>query len=116
MKAGVLRNLRPPGGSGRVIWSRAPAPDPEVIMVKKKTPQEPPAAATTAPTNGAGMSKMEAVRRALAQLGREAKPLQIKDYIKSEFGIEMGADHISTYKGDILKKAGRRSKPGPKPK
>lgn len=50
------------------------------------------------------ITKIEAVRRALAHMGRKAKPADMQPYIKSEFGIEMTTDHISTYKGDILKK------------
>jgi hypothetical protein len=84
-------------------------------MPRKKTTQAPQAAATAAPAEGARMTKMEAVRRALAKLGRDAKPLQLREFIRSEFGIEMSADHISTYKGVLLKKAGGKSKPGPNP-
>ncbi len=50
------------------------------------------------------MSKMEAVRKALSAMGREAKPSQLKPFIRSEYGIDMTTDHISTYKGDILRK------------
>jgi hypothetical protein len=51
-----------------------------------------------------GLSKMEAVRRALAELGRDAKPAQLRAFVKERFGIEMTADHVSTYKGQILRK------------
>jgi hypothetical protein len=55
------------------------------------------------------ITKMEAVRRALDHFGRDAKPAQMKGWIKDNFGVEMTADHISTAKGDILrkKKAGK---------
>jgi hypothetical protein len=49
------------------------------------------------------MTKMEAVRRGLSDLGKDAKPVQLQAHIKEKFGIEMGTDHISTYKGTILK-------------
>ena len=52
----------------------------------------------------AGITKMEAVRRALAELGRDAKPTQIQGWVKDTYGIEMGTDHISTAKGQILRK------------
>jgi hypothetical protein len=55
------------------------------------------------------ITKQEAVRRALAQLGRDAKPTQIKGWVKEQFNIDMGTDHISTAKGGILK-AGRKGK------
>jgi hypothetical protein len=64
-----------------------------------------------APVKGkrGGMNKMEAVRQALGQLGKHAKPMQIQANIKSRFGIEMSTDHISNYKSTILKgKGGKR--------
>jgi hypothetical protein len=66
------------------------------------------------------ITKQEAVRRALAHFGREAKPAQMKGWIKEEFRIDMSTDHISTAKGEILRKAREGKKPaareaGPKP-
>src|SRR3954470_19683167 len=52
------------------------------------------------------LSKTEAVRQALAHLGHTAARGQIKAYIKDTFDIEMNADHISTIKGEIIRKAG----------
>jgi hypothetical protein len=60
------------------------------------------------------ITKQEAVRRALAELGNDAKPAQMKGWIKERLGIDMTADHISTAKGDILRKAGVKRK-GRKP-
>jgi hypothetical protein len=55
------------------------------------------------------LTKMEAMRRALADLGRDAKPAQLRGWVKEKFGIAMSADHVSTYKGTILrKKSGKR--------
>jgi hypothetical protein len=82
----------------------------------KKTKQQPRAAETRAPADDAGITKMEAVRRALAKLGRDAKPLQLKAFIESALGVEMNADHISTYKGILLRKAGGKRRPGPEPR
>jgi hypothetical protein len=67
----------------------------------------------TTQANGAGMSKMDAVRRALAEMGDDAKPLQMQGYIKSKLGIDMSADHISTYKSTLLRERAKK-KPGPK--
>ena len=61
-------------------------------------------------------TKMDMVRDALAHFGKKAKPAQMKPYIKDTFGVEMSTDHISTYKGNILRKKGGGKKPGPKPK
>ena len=66
-----------------------------------------------------GVSKMDAVREALRQLGWDAKPAQIQGFIKEKFGVEMTLDHISNYKSAIRRKGGkgkkRGRKPGPKP-
>jgi hypothetical protein len=94
-------------------------------MAEKKNT---PAADPTTPSNGgagkpqAGLTKMEAVRQALAQLGRDAKPRVIQPYVKERFGVEMTTDHISTYKKEIARKAAKgkakprvtaKEKPGP---
>jgi hypothetical protein len=56
------------------------------------------------------ITKMEAVRRALAELGRDAKPIQMQGWVKEKLGIEMSADHVSVCKGTILRKAGGKRK------
>jgi hypothetical protein len=58
--------------------------------------------------NSQGISKQEAVRRALGELGRDAKPTQMQGWIRDQFGIEMTTDHISTAKGEALRKKGGR--------
>jgi hypothetical protein len=57
------------------------------------------------------ITKLEGVRRALEELGPEAMPTAIKGFVKDRFGLEMTTNHISTYKGNILRKAGVTSKP-----
>jgi hypothetical protein len=71
--------------------------------------------AATAKKKTGGISKMDAVRQALRQLGGDAKPVQIHGFIKDKFGIEMTLDHISNYKSDIRKKRGKGKKAGHKP-
>src|SRR6516164_9207841 len=58
-------------------------------------------------------NKAEAIRRALAKLGKKAMPAEIQDFIKTNFGVEMTTQVISVYKSKLLKKKG---KPGRKPK
>ena len=58
-------------------------------------------------------NKMEAIRRALAKLGKKAMPLEIQDFIKANFGVETTTTLISVYKHKLAKKKG---KPGRKPK
>jgi hypothetical protein len=57
------------------------------------------------------MSKTEMVSRALDTLGFDAKPLELKEHIRKEFGTDMDPQHISNYKSNLKK---TRSKPGPK--
>ena len=51
------------------------------------------------------ITKLEAVKRALAKLGKDATPSQMQPYIKATFGIEMTTDHISTSKGTLASRA-----------
>jgi hypothetical protein len=62
------------------------------------------------------ITKMEGVRRALDELGPEASPTVIQGFVKDRFGLEMNTNHISTCKGDILRKAGvKRKRRGKRP-
>jgi hypothetical protein len=58
-------------------------------------------------------NKMEAIRRALAKLGNRAMPLEIQDFIKTNFDVEMATKVISVYKSLLTRKKGKR---GRKPK
>src|SRR5437016_3391211 len=60
--------------------------------------------------NGAEISKFEAVRRALKELGSDAMPLEIKDYLKKQFSIEMDTQNISNYKSTLKAKNRRAPK------
>src|SRR5438067_233355 len=87
-------------------------------------------AARRVPTRGTGVNWTQRVARttligraavakkdALAELGHDAKPARLRGWIKENLDIEMTADHISTAKGEILRKqAGQKaaSKPAAK--
>ena len=58
------------------------------------------------PKNKEGISKMEGVRRALAELGSDADNRDIEKFLKSEFGIDMDLKMLSSYKTK-LKAAGK---------
>ena len=64
----------------------------------------------TLPTGQAPQTKMDAVKRALTTLGRKAKPTQIRAWVRSQFGMDLSNDLISTYKGEILHKKGGKGK------
>src|SRR4051812_38650675 len=70
-----------------------------------------PAPGADAPGSKAA-SKMDAVRQALGELGKDAKPKDIQQHIKERYGIDnMTLQHISTYKSSLRKKRrGRRGR------
>jgi hypothetical protein len=80
-------------------------------MARKAKGKVPPPATAQKPKAG-GMSKMDAVREAVAKLGADARPIQIRDYAKQHLGIEMSADHASACKGKIIRQT--PSKPAAK--
>jgi hypothetical protein len=47
------------------------------------------------------MSKMDAVRLAVAALGVETRAAEMQKYIKREFGFQMSTDHISTCRAKV---------------
>ncbi|MBI1916883.1 MAG: hypothetical protein HYS12_19420 [Planctomycetes bacterium] len=67
------------------------------------------------------MTKMEAVRRAMRELGKDAQPSKMQGFIKERFGIDMTPNHISACKGEIRRKKAGKAKsagkktPSPKP-
>jgi hypothetical protein len=78
---------------------------------KTKTNSEGAAAA-----NGVGGNKMEAVRRALGTLGRDAKPTALHNHILRAFNLDIQPNMISSYKSTILKGSSSGKKRGRKPK
>ena len=67
----------------------------------------------TAPTTGRGyktISKVEAVRRSLEKLGREATNAEIQADVLERFGLVMTTNHVSTCKGDLRKAEARKAK------
>jgi hypothetical protein len=57
---------------------------------------------------------MDAVRRALDELGQDAMPKDIQRHVKERYGIAMTPEHVSNYKSTLLKK--RKGRRGRKPK
>src|SRR5262249_29970381 len=56
------------------------------------------------------ISKQEAVRRALAALGKEATAADIQKHVKDNFNLDMTIDHIYTAKSSVLKKGKKKAK------
>jgi hypothetical protein len=72
-------------------------------MAEKKPDGEPN-------SQGSPMTKTDAVRRVMAKLGREAKPLEIQKHLKADFNIDMTTDQISSTKADVLRKRKAKKK------
>jgi len=86
-------------------------------MAKHKQTTQEPESTSRAGKGGAVeevASKAEAVRRALAELGKRASPTEIQDFVRDRFGVEMTNKVISVYKSKLGGKTSRRGKPGPK--
>jgi hypothetical protein len=77
-------------------------------MAKQKNGLEPTPASPCSPE---ALTKFQAVERALAELGQDAKPSTIQGFVKNRFGIEMSASHISAAKGMIRRKRVIMSRP-----
>jgi hypothetical protein len=69
--------------------------------------------ATTPLRKKDGLTKMEAVRRAVAELGKDAMPVRIQQFVKDRFGVEMTTAHISVCKGSILRERSGKGKKAP---
>ncbi|HWG41488.1 MAG TPA: hypothetical protein VN688_01795 [Gemmataceae bacterium] len=55
-------------------------------------------------------NKMAAVRLAMDSLGYEAPPLDIQQFVKDNFGQDIPSNMVSSYKSNIRKEAGLKSK------
>jgi hypothetical protein len=97
------------------------------LMAKKKPPEActaevaptPPAAeqarepyvGNSEPPREQLSNKMEGVRRALGELGKDATTNEIQGFLQDRFGIEMSTKMVSSYKSALLRKD-RASQPG----
>ena len=69
-------------------------------MAKKKAP-------------AGGISKMDAVRQAMSELGNAATRTEIQKFVKVRFGVEMNLDVVSSYKAFIASKAKKTAAKSP---
>jgi hypothetical protein len=60
----------------------------------------------------APITKMDAVRRALDELGLTAPTAALREFVKMRFGLDMTSGHVKTYKGKILRMARMGGKTG----
>jgi hypothetical protein len=57
----------------------------------------------------ATISKIDAVRKALAALGKDGTPTRIQEYVKKTFGLEMTMGHISNCKSTLMRKKSKKA-------
>jgi hypothetical protein len=55
------------------------------------------------------ISKIDAVRKALEELGKKAKPGAIQEFVKEKFGLEMSMSHVSNCKTHLRKKKRKKA-------
>jgi len=67
-------------------------------------------AGTTAKAATAGVTKQEAVRRAVAALGKTASAKDIQKHVKETFGFDMTIPHVYNAKSNILAKGKKKAK------
>ena len=58
------------------------------------------------------MTKIDAVRRALDELGLTAPTSALQEFVKKRFGLAMTLGHVKNAKGKILRKARMEGKAG----
>jgi hypothetical protein len=80
--------------------------DPDMPRGKAKHDPSNPNASTGA------ASKMDAVRKALANLGYDAKPPALDEFIRDKYGMEIAHNMISSYKSQLKSKPRRGGKGG----
>lgn len=68
-----------------------------------------------AAANDPGISKIDAVRKALEELGKKAKPGAIREFVKEKFGLEMSLSHVSNCKTHLRKKKRKKKTAEPAP-
>jgi hypothetical protein len=78
---------------------------------KNETQGAGPTTATETTPKRKKLPKIEAVRRAMTALGKEASRADIQGYVRQKFGIKIGLDHISNCKGDLAKRAAKTTTP-----
>ena len=79
-------------------------------------PKKQAEAPAPAQANGESISKLEAVRRSLEELGNDAMPAALKDHIQKTFGLSMSPNHISNCKTLLVTKGRKGKRRGRKPK
>src|SRR5260370_42431022 len=57
------------------------------------------------------LTKVEAVRRAMAAMGKEASRTDLQGYVRQKFGFRMNLNHISKCKTKLAGRAAKAARP-----
>src|SRR5438128_1627948 len=74
---------------------------PKGTVVPKGKPNKQPPSPKQAQSVGQGVSKLEAVRQAISSLGADAKPLQIREFVKSKIGLDLKPRLVATFRSKL---------------
>lgn len=59
-----------------------------------------------------GITKWEAVKATLTELGNDTMPQVIREHVKTKYGLDMHPNLVSNYKSNILKKSHAKKRRG----
>src|SRR5580693_100357 len=51
---------------------------------------------------------LDAVRQAISELGKDASPIKIQEFVKSKFKMDMTTAHVSNYKTTVVREKGKK--------
>jgi hypothetical protein len=54
------------------------------------------------------ITKMDAVRQAISELGKDASPIKIQEFVKSTFKMDMTVGHVSNYRTTVIRENGKK--------
>ena len=66
-----------------------------------------PAAGPRTPKAAEPITKFEAVRRAMEELGKDAPRARIQELAKEQFGLELTPKHVSDYRAKLVRRASK---------
>jgi hypothetical protein len=59
-----------------------------------------------------GLSKTDALQQVLDKLGLQAKPSQVRNFVKKQFGLEISLSHVSNIRSGLTRRVPAASRNG----
>jgi hypothetical protein len=106
----AMYNGRSWGKNNGSVDQAKPSDCGEFDMAKKNGTEGAAATQAGQAASGKPATKIEAVRRAIADKGRGIKPLQICEYLKQKWDIDISPDVASNYKKAYLRGSKKKKK------